>query len=231
MTQEEWVEKCNKVHNHKYDYSESVWTRWDCMVKIICPKHGAFWQNANSHQFGHGCKKCLYFDWEIDGNHILNAKDAFGYFDGELIWKVDASPSNKNKGKAVGVVNTAGYKVVNIKGKIYLIHRIIWEMFNGPIPEGMQIDHIDRNRLNNHLWNLRLVTPEGNSHNLSKMKNNTSGVTGVHKVVRGNNEYWAARIDFKGKGKHLGYFKHFEDAVAARKQAEKDLWEDNNECC
>lgn len=154
---------------------------------------------------------------EILWNEIFIAKDK------GLVWKYDRRMVKA--GKKAGTKQKNGYVAVYVCGKLYYVHRIVWEMHNGPIPEGMQIDHIDRNRLNNHLWNLRLVTPEGNSHNLSKMKNNTSGVTGVHKVVRGNNEYWVARIDFKGKGKHLGYFKHFEDAVAARKQAEKDLWE------
>lgn len=43
------------------------------------------------------------------------------------------------------------------------VHRIVWETFNGEIPEGMQIDHIDNNRQNNALFNLQLVTPKENS--------------------------------------------------------------------
>ena len=54
-------------------------------------------------------------------------------------------------------------------------------------------------------------------------KNNTSGVTGVFWVVR--DRRWWAVIDFKGKRRHLGRFRNFEDAVKARKRAEENLYE------
>ncbi|EOU3097717.1 HNH endonuclease signature motif containing protein, partial [Yersinia enterocolitica] len=50
-------------------------------------------------------------------------------------------------GTPVGFSNGKGYLQVTLNRKPYRVHRIIWEMHNGPIPEGMQIDHIDHNRV------------------------------------------------------------------------------------
>lgn len=61
--------------------------------------------------------------------------------------------------------NTTGYEYVSIDGKLKLAHRLVWEAFNGVIPEGMEIDHINTDRLDNRLENLRLVTPSENKRN------------------------------------------------------------------
>ena len=46
--------------------------------------------------------------------------------------------------------------------KTYKLHRLVWEAFNGPVPEGMQINHINENRIDNRLENLNLMTPKEN---------------------------------------------------------------------
>lgn len=58
LTQEEFLEKARAVHGNKYDYSECVFTNTRAKVRIICPVHGVFEQNACSHLMGHGCKAC-----------------------------------------------------------------------------------------------------------------------------------------------------------------------------
>ena len=58
-----------------------------------------------------------------------------------------------------------GYEYVSIDGKSKIAHRLIWQVFNGEIPEGMEIDHINTDRLDNRLDNLRLVTPSENKRN------------------------------------------------------------------
>lgn len=51
-----------------------------------------------------------------------------------------------------------GYQVISLKGKLYYVHRVVWSLVYGEIPEGYEIDHIDRNPSNNHIDNLRLAS-------------------------------------------------------------------------
>lgn len=57
-TNETFVEKANKIHSGKYDYSEAVFVNVNTKVKIICPKHGEFEQTPYNHLKGQGCRKC-----------------------------------------------------------------------------------------------------------------------------------------------------------------------------
>lgn len=84
------------------------------------------------------------------------------------------------------------YFETSIDGVGYICHRIIWEIFNGPIPDGLIIDHIDGNPQNNKIDNLRLVTHKQNARNSRKRSHNKTGFTGVAKTVKveGGKEYW-----------------------------------------
>ncbi|KLP26934.1 HNH endonuclease [Citrobacter freundii] len=106
-----------------------------------------------------------------------------------------------------------GYVRVVLHQKFYLAHRIIYEMHHGPIPAGYQVDHIDGERLNNNIENLRLATNSINQRNRRKSSKNTSGVTGV--CFDKNTGKWVARLCKK----HLGKFVNFEDACTARAEA------------
>lgn len=84
------------------------------------------------------------------------------YKDGLLYWKKCTSSTGtgpNQPGKLAGCAKggSSGYPVLNFRGVQYAQHRIIWEMLNGPIPEGLTIDHIDRNKKNNLISNLRLA--------------------------------------------------------------------------
>ena len=57
-----------------------------------------------------------------------------------------------------------GYLVVEIKEKERKIHRLVWEAFNGPIPEGMEVNHINEDKTDNRLENLNLLDHTGNSN-------------------------------------------------------------------
>lgn len=116
-------------------------------------------------------------------------------------------------GDPSGHVNTLGYWRIGWKYNTYLVHRVIWELHNGPIPDGLDIDHKDRNPSNNRIDNLRLANKSQNNHNKAKQKNNTSGYKGVcwHKCKN----RWMARIKLHGVHYTLGYFKSPEDAHKA----------------
>ena len=58
LTTEEFIEKANKIHNNKYDYSQVKYVNSRTKVCITCPQHNQFWQLANSHLQGQGCPKC-----------------------------------------------------------------------------------------------------------------------------------------------------------------------------
>ena len=66
LTTQEFIERANKVHNGKYDYSKAIFVNTSSNVTIICPIHGEFVQNARNHYRGSGCPKCAgnYLDQE-----------------------------------------------------------------------------------------------------------------------------------------------------------------------
>lgn len=147
----------------------------------------------------------------------MNWNSYFEYKTGKLYWKVTRGKSRA--GNEAGYITTNGYMIIGLACKNYLAHRIVWEMHNGPIPEGMEIDHINHNRIDNRIENLRIVTKQCNLRNQSIRVNNTSGVTGVSwdKSVG----KWHSQIKVASKSISLGVFVDFNDAVAARKEAER----------
>lgn len=94
-------------------------------------------------------------------------------------------------------------------------HRIIWEMFNGPIPDGMLVDHKDGNPWNNHRVNLRLATHRQNLQNRKVSRNSASGVKGVWWNAR--KKRWQAYITTGSKSGrktiYLGMFVNKSDAA------------------
>jgi hypothetical protein len=141
-------------------------------------------------------------------------KQLFEYRDGELYWK--NSPANSVKiGAKAGTLNHTCYYQIKIKDKKYLNHRLIFLMHNGYLPECL--DHIDGNRVNNRIENLRPATLTENQHNRKLNKNNTSGVKGVSWRKLANK--WAVKIVVNNKQKHLGYFDDLELADLVAQEA------------
>lgn len=142
----------------------------------------------------------------------MNWNDIFDYIDGNLYWKVKRRGSTKI-GDNAGSVDSNGYKKVTYMNNEYYAHRIIWEMHNGSIPKCMQIDHINHDRSDNSIFNLRLVSSKVNSKNRSKSKANKSGFTGVYSH-RGK---WRVRIRVDGKLKCFGVYDDIDSANSAAK--------------
>src|SRR5690554_1009947 len=101
----------------------------------------------------------------------------FEYRDGEIYWKPQVKRGFTNSGKRAGTVNK-GYLWVksNQLPKQTSVHRIVWEMHNGAIPEGMVIDHINRDPLDNRIENLRVATRSQNSMNAVGKAGKKSGL-------------------------------------------------------
>lgn len=93
-----------------------------------------------------------------------------------------------------------GYYRTYVLTRSYANHRIIWEMFNSPLVEGEQVDHLDGNTDNNCIENLRVVNNQTNTYNQKKRNTNKSGVTGIHITDNGNGKfYWTASWMDRGK--------------------------------
>ena len=100
-------------------------------------------------------------------------------------------------GQIAGTVHSKGYLCIDIDGRKYFAHRLAWLYVHGRWPK-QQIDHINGNRSDNRLCNLREASHAENQHNRRrKNKNNTSGVPGV--FWNTNRRKWEARICVDGK--------------------------------
>ena len=124
--------------------------------------------------------------------------------------------------KLVDTDNGHGYKRITINGKCYKQHRLLFEAYyNTPIPSDRVIDHINQNKSDNRIENLRIVDRKENGQNRGKNVNNKSG----HKNVSWykNAEKWQVLIQIDGVKKHFGLFDNVEDAVVKRDQVIEDL--------
>lgn len=103
------------------------------------------------------------------------------------------------------------------KKKRILMHREIMKT-----PKGLSTDHINRNKLDNRVKNLRICNQSQNTINSTKKMNNTSGYKGVYWNT--NLKYWVAEIKKDRKRFSLGYYKDIKDAVLAYNNKAKELF-------
>ena len=119
-------------------------------------------------------------------------------------------------GKPIGRYDRDGYLRASFRNKTQRVHRLVWLYVYGVWPE--IIDHINHNKADNRVINLRSVSRLENQRNRSLSANNKSGVNGVYWAPR--DKRWIAHIKIRGVNTYLGCFKSFDDAVLARQEAE-----------
>jgi hypothetical protein len=145
---------------------------------------------------------------------MINFKEFFEYKDGNLYWKKTIA-SRAKKGNIAGSLYDTGYLMVGIKGKYYAVHRIVFMIHNDYLP--IEVDHIDGNKLNNKIENLRAATISQNAQNRKLIKTNTSGVKNVSwSKVRNK---WVVSILHDGNKKYLGAFDDLELADLVAQEA------------
>lgn len=130
----------------------------------------------------------------------------------------------KYAGKEAFTAESGGYRVGAIFGKNHYAHRVAWAIFHGCKPA--VIDHINGDRSDNRISNLRSVSAFENARNSARKSSNRSGHTGVSWCSAVNK--WRATIQLDGKAKHLGVFQRMEDAIAARLEAQSGIFHENH---
>jgi hypothetical protein len=119
-------------------------------------------------------------------------------------------------GRDVGRVSTNGYLLLAAKhdGKTVtlLAHRVAWQLYYG-LPPASNIDHVNRDKLDNKIVNLRLCTQTQNQGNYPMRSSNSSGYRGVY--WSNHHKKWVAQIRLHGKTRRIGGYKTAEEASAA----------------
>lgn len=140
--------------------------------------------------------------------------------DGYFIRKTHRG-SQKAGSVVKGKTEKSGYKRMPISHNLYLTHRLIWMWHNGTEPEA--IDHIDHDRLNNRIENLRPASKNENARHQVLPVNNTSGYYGVswNGLMKGGS--WSANVCVNSKLISLGYYHNKKDAVMAYNDATMKL--------
>lgn len=167
----------------------------------------------------------------------MNWNELFTYEEatGNLIWKMrEGAPKMVNRfnkhfaGMSAGVKGYATKNKTNPRGIVvrvrghgkandFYAHRIVWEMHNGVIPDGMVIDHINGNPFDNRMSNIRLATRAQNVQNMRVRPGCQSGLKGVY--FDKHRQLWQADIIANGVRVRLGRYQTKGLAAVARAKA------------
>lgn len=152
---------------------------------------------------------------------VVRQRFSYDPLTGQLTWReVKRNRAAKRWiGKPAGSKNQHGYVQVQVDGRMYQAHRLIWLYVYGEIPE--YIDHVNGAREDNRLANLRACRAFENQQNRKRHENTTTGYTGV--IVDKRRGKFVAKIGFLGKQKHLGSFNTPQEAHAAYLAAKRSI--------
>ena len=153
----------------------------------------------------------------------MNYSDLLSYDKetGLFVWLVSRN-NNSTQGSIAGHVNEHGYRLIGVGYKLLRAHRLAWFMAHGYWPKG-QIDHINGNRDDNRICNLRDVNSSINNQNYRKAKssNKTSGLLGVW--LDKKSKKWATAITVGEKQIWIGRFNTPEEAHFAYLQKKRSI--------
>ena len=150
------------------------------------------------------------------------------YFDydpitGHLTWRTKKHSRKVIVGNRAGSISTKNrHRVLRFMGQLYAEHRVIWLHYYGKWPQG-HIDHINHDEQDNRIENLRDVTQAENNMNNSKRKDNSTGYTGVWVNKLNSRKKYMAELNLRGQRLHYSSHYTLEEAIEARKKAEKDF--------
>jgi hypothetical protein len=121
---------------------------------------------------------------------------------GVLRWRVSEVLGRRKAGSIAGSLRPTGYLNISINGKNFLAHRAAWAIYFGAWPNGI-LDHINGQRSDNRIANLRPTTIAQNAANSGPRSNNKAGIKGIFRTPSGR---WKASIRVDGCNVSLGLF-------------------------
>lgn len=157
-------------------------------------------------------------------NSVIDvARERLSLVGKDLVWS-----SGRKAGSIAGGVSNKGYLQVNIGGVKYMAHRLALAIHNG-FDSGMEIDHIDGDKRNNSIDNLRESDRSENNMNQVLRSDNKSGIKGVDRRESGR---YRAQIQHRGVKVYLGNFESERDAenavMNARRKFHGEFYCDGN---
>lgn len=143
---------------------------------------------------------------------------------GNFIWRhcneLPVSWNTKYANNLAGSINRSGYITIALNNKAFFAHRLAWLFCYGYFP--VEVDHINRDKADNRLENLREASHQQNALNQIK-RSNSSGYSGVS--WDSTNNLWRAQLRINGKSTNLGRYSRLVDAVQACNKARESRGE------
>jgi hypothetical protein len=153
---------------------------------------------------------------------IVRALLAYDPDTGIFIWKVARSGSAR-PGTRAGFIHRTGYRIIDVLSQQCLAHRLAWLLVHGE-PPASHVDHVNRDRDDNRIANLRLATNSQNRANSGLSRNNTTGFKGVSVQPRCPQHPYIAAIRHQGRDHFLGHFATAREAGDAYAEAQLSLF-------
>lgn len=148
----------------------------------------------------------------------------FEYRSGKLFWRQDKGTAKA--GDRIGCRCKDGTRRVGVQRTGYLEHVLIWNLFNGSIPEGEVVEHVVQGK-GSRIDNLRLIPWDRECRKRGVRADNSSGHSGVEWFP--SSKRWRVKIGVGKKHRTVGFFKDLDEAVQARKDAERKYWIGGNQ--
>lgn len=137
---------------------------------------------------------------------------------GVFTWANDSK--RVKTGTKAGTITNQGYVRIKILDKVYMAHRLAWLYVYGVMPSE-QIDHINHDKADNRIENLREATNQQNQFNKPKSKYSKSNYKGISFHKRSNK--WLAQININKVNTYLGIFDTEEEAALAYQNKSKEI--------
>lgn len=128
------------------------------------------------------------------------------YKDGELWWK--ERKQGRQMDRPAGSFDANGYRQIQLNGRFYRLHRLVWRWHHRTLIDGYIIDHIDNNPANNRIENLQQISQAGNVCRSERVKN-PKGCVSFHT----QRQKWRVTLTRDYKSMHLGYFATHKEGV------------------